>query len=192
MASVIPPMLPNADQIRWTGAVLGPRGIELLNRVEIVGSPEACAPYCLSAGSLKPRCVQVVFPRGQDRHPFLFVHEMAHAYHSSYLPHLTETTSVARAEACAILAEGLLGRRLPRDNVAEGRRRAWAETGQMDPGIGHALRIASRAAHEFEIVLTPLPMEHSEGDLCHDLFSTILFGCFDDEAMQGEGAAGVG
>ena len=164
-------LMPTQENIDWLGKVLGPKGVALLSRIEVLASDEKCPAYCLSAGSLWPGCVQVIYPRGQDKNPYIYIHEMAHAYHSIYFSHLTEITTPDRAEACALLAETTLASFMDdTDPQMDERRIAWDRAGKVSEPLDHAQRIAFRGQvwrETFDVSL-------------HNLYELILFGEFDD------------
>lgn len=164
-------MIPSTEQVSWLGKVLGPRGVQLLSRVEIVVSDEKCPAYTLSAGSHWPGCVQVVYPGRQSEDPFIFVHEMAHAYHAIYFPEFTEITSVARAEACALLAEECLASFLSEDPRMKDRRFAWKQNADVSEPIALAQEIARQAT--LDRIRFDLPL--------HDVFELVFFGIYDND-----------
>ena len=165
--------IPTTEQVDWVGKTLGPLGVRLLSRIEILKSDEKCPAYCLSAGSLWPGCVQVIYPGKQSENPFIFVHEMAHAYHSIHFPHLTEVVSVARAEACALVAEETLANFLPGDDLlVKERRKAWQQAILASEPLALAWKIAFMALrhrYDYDVSL-------------HNLFELILFGMFEDDS----------
>lgn len=168
-------MIPSTEQVGWLGKVLGPRGVQLLSRIEVLKSDERCPAYTLSAGSHWPGCVQVIYPGRQSEDPFIFVHEMAHAYHSIHFPHLTELLTddigIARAEACALLAEECLASFMSDHPLVEGRIKAWSRAALVSEPIAMAREMARQAT-----------LDRIRLDLAlHNVFELVLFGIYDHD-----------
>lgn len=164
-------MTPTHEQVAWTGEVFGPRGVRLLSRVELLNPDSKDWAHTLWAGHARPNACQVVLPRSHVDNPLIFVHELAHAYHSLEFPHMTLCTTVARAEACAFLAEDSLARHLDGRYIVELRTSYWAHlaTGE-DEDLRAAVQLALYAMKEGE--------RNRELSI-HDLFEMILGGLFE-------------